>query len=608
MSVVYQLWCVMQALHDILAKSGECGRNSSSFSCFSEDAEDTDYSLVVKDGERLVSCLPSITHFALVLPQIYPFLLHACLVETNMNCLQHYLLFLTQNYPHEKLSESVIGISRLIVDRFDIIKKILSPSSSKQYEVIGLQGSYSVQLPLALFELFHSAMEAAIHSQTMPQLSGSSEFVLVTFPALSQKAILHTTFIQAVFLLLSLNPPQGTAYMDYTYLLDLWLPTQPHNRPEVSAIESKEKISLPPADVLSSTLLSTNPRLLEASVCAAKPALLCQFLEQAGSPVSCVEKVVEFLEHSCDTDSSVTAELRHCVTDPASLAGCVEVQMSRGVKCGASLISFLQSLNNQAPSDMDTSTAGKEDKADYRIGNSSSLRQRKSSSMQVQSTEPGLKPHSRRSSFSVDQEAIAKTVSATCKDIATRANPFEKEPAILRLSGDLTGNIYTVRHLETLLHALAKRCVGGSLEKQCIGLLDSVRTAATNSSSVAFQCNPELFASNKTTPPSRRPSSNEKMESDVSCQPDVMGLLIDVLELLDPEIVSVTPETSMRFLFGHSGGGSASSMASSVQSSLFLCGQGYLLARLVNNTSWCTLLSTISRILDKNSVQEWWVG
>ncbi len=291
-----------------------------------------------------MSCLPNITHFAVILPQIYPFLLRACLVETNLNCLQHYILFLAQNYPHEKLYESVIGISRLIVDRFDIIKKTLSPPN-KQCEMKGSQGSYSVILLGSLFELFRNAMEAAIHSQTMPQLSSSADFMLVTIPIMSQKAILHTSFIQAVFLLLSQNPPHGSASGDFTYLLDLWIPIQPLNRPEACAIEGKEKFSLPPSEILQSTLMSTNTRVLEASMLVAKPSLLCKIVEQFGCPIVSIEKVLEVLDDLCN-ESSAASELRHAVLDPASMATSVKIQMSRGTESGSNFLSFIRGLVN----------------------------------------------------------------------------------------------------------------------------------------------------------------------------------------------------------------------------------------------------------------------
>ena len=96
----------------------------------------------------------------------------------------------------------------------------------------------------------------------------------------------------------------------------------------------------------------------------------------------------------------------------------------------------------------------------------------------------------------------------------------------------------------------------------------------------------------------------ETVDTHIQCLPDVTGLLVDVFELLDPDMMSLSPETSMQFLFG---GGDMCLKPSSVATNLLLSGQGYLLARLVNNSSWDNLLGTVSHVLDKHAVQEWYV-
>lgn len=560
---------------------------------FSDDTGDVDYLLAVRDGERLVSRLPTISHFALILPQIYPFLLKACLVETNLNCLQHYILFLAQNYPHEKLSESVIGISRLIVDRFDVIKKILCPLLQNQ-EDASAQGSYSVQLQGSLFELFHSAMEAAIHSQTMPQLSSSAESFLVTFPTLSQKAILHATFIQAVFLLLSQSPPHGTAYSDFTYLLDMWVPTQPLHRPEVSAVESKEKVSLPPSEVLHATLLSTNTRVLEAAVQAAKPSLLCKFLEEFGCPVVSMEKVLEFLDEQC-SEASVAAEIRHCVLHPASLVRCVEIQMYRGVKSGKSFLTFLRNLGDMAPDEPGTSDGVSE--KDYRIGSCSALQRSNSTTIALAESSVEKTKFLERAGHKVKaslklEEVIAKTAATTCKDVETRADPFENEAAIIKLSSDLSQSVSSAHHLERVIHAVVRRAVNLGMKERCVTLLQRIKTVLTSSAAIAYQCNPELF-SRETDKSSETPHSPV-----LPRLPDVSGLLVDAFELLDPEIISLAPKSAMKFLF-------ESRDTSPAIHHVLLFGQGYLLARLVNNSSWPSLLLAVSLVLDKHNAQEW---
>lgn len=750
-----------------MAKSTNPKRTGSSFSSLSDDTDDTEYHLVLKDGERLVSCLPGITHFAVVLPQIYPLLLQACLVETNLNCLQHYMLFLTQNYPHDKLYESVVGISRLIVDRFDIIKKILSPSSSQQFEIARTPGSYSLILLGSLLEMFRSAMEATLHSQAMLQLSSNAEVLLVAFPTVSQKAILHTAFIQAVFLLLSHDPPSGVASSDFSYLLDLWLPVQPQNRPEACTIDSKEKQSIPPKEVLHFTLLSTNTRVLEASVQTAKPSVLCRFVQQFGCPVVSVDKALEVLDDLC-SDHSVAAELRHLVLDPAAVGRSVEIQMHRGIKHGKHFLTFVRGLANISLVDSGQSAITD---VDYRIGRSNSilkhyktdviqkvpskhsaelsqhfkkmsvdgaeqqllnifcpatlegssetkrvldksikhllllhesdvhltslitalhqLLSKASSLKKIQFLEGMVKNrfslallrmitklHERRRLgshlsnlfqgilrhicvllslsmhkigtlklypsfvavlkvcckslgvvFNLERKQMEDVISSACKEIELRRNPFENESTLIKLSCDVIQNA-SFRFLETLCSTLIMRSLDLNMETKCIRTLLNIRTAVENSTApIALQCNSELFSAGKNMLDSSAVSKSsgkdfEVMETGLSalpCCPDLNGLLVDMFELLDPEIISLSPTTSMKVLFGHSEAfkclDSVSSRASSssrglnsslvANNNMLLSGQGYLLARLVNSTSWCSLLGAIRHVLDKCTVQEW---
>ena len=692
-----------------------------------DDTEDDQLAEIA--GERLVSCLPSITHFAIILPQIYPFLLQACLVETNLNFLQHYMIFLAQNYPHEKLYESMIGISRLIIDRFDVIKKILSPLQG---------GPNSVVLLGSLLELFHNAMKAAIQSHSMPQLSSSADFLLVTFPKVSQKAILHTAIVQAIFLLLAQEPPHGMSSADFQYLLDLWVPVQPLSRPEVSTIEGNTKLTLPPKEVLFSTLVSENPRMLELAVASATPSELGKFMVHFGSPVIAVGKMLEVLDDLCQ-EHSMAAELRQSIDDPQSVAKCTKIQMLRGVDNGNTFLTFVTGLASSDSREVATSDQ------DYKIGTSSALlnvpkpalmdramsehpfdvnqgymqgmsvdqleqqllfifdQQSIRSSLQAKSGMKGMlsvlefctdgKTSSQQgyltclvtalhqllsgssirsmhflegmikekfsltllrmlvklqqrgklggklaakvediirsicqllesSVHKVDKlklylsfvsclkiccekfkvkyhlvsEGSREAMSRACHDVRVRKDPLEFEASLVTLCHDLTQSS-SLQYLEFLTNTLVRRSIVMNQEVKCVKVLLSIRKVISrNSAPIACQHSPGLFS-----------ATGGKLERmgrlDISfsrCSPDVTGLLVDVFELLDPEIFSLCPETAAMFLFS----GSESPLVLS-SSNLLLSGQGYLLARLVNNSSWSCLLGTLIHMLDKSIVQQW---
>ncbi len=294
-----------------------------------------------------MSSLPGVAHFTEVLPQIYRFLLQSCLVETNLSFLQHFLLFLTQHYPDDKLYESAIGLSRLIVDRYDIIQKILCPplASQTSSDAHSFQRKTSIILLSFMFELFRRAMEVAISSQTVPQVTSSSDFLLVLFPSKSQKALVHTALIQAIYLLLSIGPPLGKPVSDFAYLRDLWAPTHSQDMPEAQTMEDKDPVSLPPKEVLPYTFLSLNSVILEATVAVAQLPQLCEQVLRFGCSRSCMEKILDKLDNVCKERSSST-ELRRCIADPVMMARVVEIQMLRGLESGDGFLTFVRGLSN----------------------------------------------------------------------------------------------------------------------------------------------------------------------------------------------------------------------------------------------------------------------
>lgn len=725
-------------------------------STLSDDTEDEEYS-TLKDGERLVSCLPSVTHFVAILPQIYPFLLQACLVETNLNYLQHYLLFLTQNYPHDKLYESVIGLSRLIVDRFDVIQKILSPSSSrKPHAMLNPQGSTNVILLGSLFGLFRSVMEAAIQSRTIPQLSSSSDFLLVSFPTKSQKALIHTTLTQAMFLLLSVGPPLGTATADFVYLRDLWVPAEPRSRPEAHTMENKDPVPLPPKEVLSYTLQSTNSAVLAASIQIASPSQLSEHVQCFGCPVPCMQRVLEVLDDMC-SERNVASELRHCVSDPAKMARYVEIQMLRGVETGSKFLIFIRCLSNLPP--IDVKKTGKKELLDkkreigvcgslfpickpdavarqpssqplprrvpqflhdkspeeiekhllqifcqcsepHRSQNASQMKSvrfqlendlrlflrsdgagidlaglvsallKVTSSKKVKVVEGMLQTRFAISLFRMmaqcllvsQQEHLSnlfrKTIHNICKflessrykltklkyyhsftavlkvcgdklntgssssssshfpvenkivrDIKKSHNPFQMEPAIMNACHDaIQGR--NLMQFESVVNFLVRKSLSLSAESQCMKLLNDIRTTVASSCApLAYQSNPTLFAWKDATADQNLDSMETEDASALDIHrglPDITGLLVDVLEVLDSEICHISINVSLRFLFGYSA--TCRGPLRNKVSNLLLSGQGYLLACLVNSSSWYSILSVMGSILDRENLKEWYVN
>ena len=289
-------------------------------------------------GEWLVAILPSLPHFASLLPRIRPLLLQACLVETSLLCLQSYILFLTQYTPKEVLIESSIGISQIIVDRFEMLQRLFQKKR-------GVPGAtppdHNADITLtSLLKMLKSALQIAIISQGMPQLSNSADFLVISFPT-GQKTILHTALIQATFLLLSCDPPLDSS--DFEYLLDIWFPAGAASQPESYTVDTREKATLLSDFVLGYMLHSSHPRVLAVAIESAQAPQLCTFLQQFGIPLSSMQLVLKKLDHLCES-GPVGGKLKEVVDDPIHLSQCIEVQILRGATAGRSFLTYIQGL------------------------------------------------------------------------------------------------------------------------------------------------------------------------------------------------------------------------------------------------------------------------
>ena len=334
----------LQALGDILAAAHHSSRGKSG--SLSEDTEDEDHPTDTAGGKRrnenwLMESLPNLTHFTAILPKIYPLILRACLVETNLRALRGYINFLTQYPPYEKLYQSAVEMSRVMVDRFATVRKLFVSS----YCDNALVATDNMSAFRPLLSMLRNALEEALHTQTLPELSGSSDFLLVNFPASSEKGIIHLALVEAIFLFLSCDLAQKSNPADFKYFLELFFPATGKKKPEAFTVETKDPISLPPTSVIPQLLLSTNQRILDAVVGSANPVQLCACIQQFGCPSVSVEKVLGKLDQLCsDRESSV--KVRRSIDSPAQLADSVEVHFMRGIQAGKAFLTYLQGIGN----------------------------------------------------------------------------------------------------------------------------------------------------------------------------------------------------------------------------------------------------------------------
>ena len=303
------------------------------------DMEEEDGGLEGRDDDWLMKRLPSLPHFKSVLPKVSHLLLQACLVETNLKHLLSFILFITNHIPRDLIFEFSIGISQIIVDRFSIIKKVFKPQTQdSEGASLGAQSMLG-----SLLNMLRVSLETAIQSQRMPQVSGSSDFVVVGFPS-GKKTILHTALIHATILLLTCPCPPAQR-SDFKFLMELWFPTG-DQFPEAYTVEEKEATPVISRAILPEMMCSQNSRVLGLCLRDAGIAELCASVRQFGIPAANMQRILAHLDGMCGSEQNVEA-LEKVVENPAHLAQFAEVQLMRcGSSDGKTFLSLVRKLGD----------------------------------------------------------------------------------------------------------------------------------------------------------------------------------------------------------------------------------------------------------------------
>lgn len=309
------------------------------------DTDDEDGRLDGREDKWLMKRLPNLPHFNAVLPKVSHLLLQACLMETNLKHLVGYILFITSHIPRDLIFEFSIGISQIVVDRFSIIKRVFKMQRSSRVDKG--EGVGAEAMLCALLNMLHVSLETAIDSQRIPQVSGSSDFVLVSFPS-GKKTILHTALIHATLLTLTCPPPPSQNSTNYEYLTDLWLPDD-GKFPEAYTVEDKEPTRLVSKAILSEMMLSANPKVVGLCLRDCGIDELCTSVQQFGIPPANMQQILAHVDSLCrpEQDDTLSLELEKEIKNPGQLAEFVEIQFIRcNSSHGRAFLSFVRQLGN----------------------------------------------------------------------------------------------------------------------------------------------------------------------------------------------------------------------------------------------------------------------
>ena len=206
-------------------------------------------------------------------------------------------------------------------------------------------------------------------------------------------------------------------------------------------------------------------------------------------------------------------------------------------------------------------------------------------------------------------EKVAKVVRDCTTGIYKEEDILSKEQAMM--IGDICRCVGIEKQsplVENILRCLVQQSISLGQEGKCIEFLQKLEWL---SRPVALHCSPPVLQYPLPEKPGK--GEGERGESAVARESghvsshlplvstlDMSGLKVDLLELLDPEILSVCPKVAQSEVFrcrsGDEDGGSGPPKSPGGLPG-GVCGSSYLLARLVHESSWSTLHSTVTSLL-----------
>ncbi|XP_019853906.1 PREDICTED: integrator complex subunit 1-like [Amphimedon queenslandica] len=290
-------------------------------------------SMDIKSEERpssswLLNHIPSLSVFPTISTQLVSSVLKACCHELNTHLFMSYLLFITTHSPRDnRLPLIGTELAVLLSRRFPFFKKAYQSAQSP------------LQLLLSLLDLFQITLEAAVKQDFQPPSSyPEADLVILSLPSLSDdcEIVVVTQFVDAVFLVLSLMPPGSPLTSPGESLFNALLPDSEQGRPaQALSMGTREPQQLAKGHVLETLFINPNTDLTRRLISTLNEKQVCHLLSLYGVPLVNMDLVLYTLDQMCDNDDFVL------YPDVKSLLGQVRRQHIRGCTSGHKFLSYL---------------------------------------------------------------------------------------------------------------------------------------------------------------------------------------------------------------------------------------------------------------------------
>lgn len=263
----------------------------------------------------LLHHLPDLPHFTALRQGAVHGLRIACHYETDPDLVGAYIEFLAQHSAQdvlEELNELVIDFSQLIVERSCVMARLLPTAEMAQGS-----GAHS-----ALLQVFTRYTHLLLQTKPSVGWQDSGDQLVVRW-ASGDTCTISSLVVHATVILLCHRPPTDTK--SFSQLQQLWFPS---NAAHPQPIDGS---ALLPDWLKLRMVRSANTRLVDAAVSTLVPAQLVLFIQSFGVPVASMCRLVGVLDSMADSEP---AAVLAAVLNRQYMLQLLEVQRLRGVPGG----------------------------------------------------------------------------------------------------------------------------------------------------------------------------------------------------------------------------------------------------------------------------------
>ncbi|ELT96897.1 hypothetical protein CAPTEDRAFT_224526 [Capitella teleta] len=540
----------------------------------------------------------------------------ACQIETDAASVCAYIVFLaehTKTQTLQQLDELSFDMAQLIVERATLLNHMLPQEGIAQSP--WLQDRAELVLT-SMIGLFHHYLKMSQQTNENISWSSAQDQILLQWES-GETATLNILVVQAIIILLTYGKPKRESA--FLPLLEAWFPEN-GNMPSGFLVNTSEEALLLPDWLKLRMIRCHTGRLVDAALLDLDPSQLLLFVQSFGIPVPSMCKLLVCLDHAMAVDPTAMSQ---AVVDKAYMAQLVEVQHMRGATGGHVFHQMLLAACEPETEKMDVDLrpvlrkrALSQLMRSAEITDFSNMKEIlkkifdviKISHPEKQSLYQALNKTMIKTDISQEilealSQLLADSTSAvisgmkkylhfSCPLLRSVISKKKSSPLLLMVMQELNRNL---QDSHSALSNMVKTYLKSENKSATISPSTGTEDFATNTkqSLISRNANTELQMRVDLAKSISSRSTNEVVASlcglllDQSLPNSAHGLILDWLELLDPEVLSLSPEIQGKIVF----------QQRSITKKATCSHEPYMLAVLTHRCNWRSIHNALHVLL-----------